>query len=99
MLSTPPLPDEVEALRAMVTALQAQNESIEKALNRERAKVSALDQHIANIEQQLANLRRARYGRSSEHLDNHIYQLELMLEDLGASVSEQVDTQDKQDKQ
>ena len=87
--STTPLPDEVEALRAMVASLQAQNESIEKALNVERAKVSALDQHIAKIEQQLLTLRRARYGRSSEQLDQHIYQLELMLEDLGASVSEQ----------
>lgn len=37
----------------------------------------------------MAALRRARYGRSSEKLDEHIYQLELMLEDLGASVSEQ----------
>ena len=52
MPATTPLPDEIDALRAMVTALQAQNLSIERALNIERAKVSALDQHIATIEQQ-----------------------------------------------
>ena len=83
------LPDDKDALRAMVIALQAQKTSVEKALKCEQAKVGALDQYIAQLEQQLATLRRARYGRSSEQLDEHIYQLELMLEDLGASVSEQ----------
>jgi len=96
------LPDDKDALRAMVAALQAQSEvlqsqrealqsentSYEKALQIERAKNEALDRHIATLEQQLAALRRARYGRRSEQLDQHIYQLELMLEDLGASVSE-----------
>ena len=78
----------VIALQAQSDALQTQNTSIEKALQTERAKISALDQHIATLEQQLAALRRARYGRRSEQLDEHIYQLELMLEDLGASVGE-----------
>lgn len=89
------LPDSKEALRAMVVALQAQskalqqqNTKVEKSLQREQAKVSALDQHIATLEHQLAALRRARYGRSGEKLDDHIYQLELMLEELGASVGE-----------
>jgi len=89
MSDTQCLPEDNESLRAMVIALQAQSATAEKALKRERAKVSALDQHIATLEQQLAALRRARYGRSSEQLDENIYQLELMLEDLGASVSEQ----------
>ena len=104
------LPEDKEALHAMIIALQAQNEALQhqkktsqqenrqlhtqnhqyqKALKREQAKISALDRHIQTLEQQLAALRRARYGRSSEKLDEHIYQLELMLEDLGASVSEQ----------
>lgn len=83
------LPDDVEALHAMVIALQSHNSSIEKTLQVERAKISALDQYIATLEQQLADLRRARYGRSSEQLDENIYQLELILEDLKASVSEQ----------
>ena len=76
----------------MVIALQVQNTSFEKALKDEQAKVSALDQHIATLEQQLVALRRARYGRSSEQLDENIYQLELMLEDLGASVGEQTES-------
>ena len=104
------LPEDKEALHAMITALQAQNKVLreqehmsqqenrhlqtenhqyEKSLKREQAKISALDRHIQMLEQQLAALRRARYGRSSEKLDEHIYQLELMLEDLSATVSEQ----------
>ena len=98
MPDTHSLPQDNESLRAMVIALQersstlqAQKVTAEKALKRERAKVTALDQHILTLEQQLAALRRARYGRSSEQLDENIYQLELMLEDLGASVSEMRD--------
>ena len=94
------LPDDKDALRAMVIALQAQSNtlltqsaSFEKALKAEQAKVSALDQHIVTLEQQLAALRRARYGRSSEQLDENIYQLELMLEDLGASVGERTESE------
>jgi transposase len=74
---------------ALQAKLQTQNHKHDKALKREQAKISALDRHIQSLERQLAALRRARYGRSSEKLDEHIYQLELMLEDLGASVSEQ----------
>ena len=98
MPDTHSLPQDNESLRAMVIALQersstlqAQKVTAEKALKRERAKVTALDQHILTLEQQLAALRRARYGRSSEQLDENIYQLELMMEDLGASVSEMRD--------
>lgn len=101
------LPDDKDALRAMVIELQlqsevlqahsdtlcSQNASFAKALKAEQAKVSALDGHIATLEQQLAALRRARYGRSSEQLDDHIYQLELMLEDLGASVAERTESE------
>ena len=72
------LPDDKDALRAMVVALQAQSDSLqsenlsyEKALQIERAKNDALDRHIATLEQQLAALRRARYGRRSEQLDQH----------------------------
>ena len=90
------LPDDKHALRELVIALQAERQSlrsenrrVEKALRTEKAKATALDQYIAKLEQQLATLRRARYGRRSEQLDQHVYQLELMLEDLGASVAEQ----------
>ena len=68
------LPDDKDALREMVIALQAQSDalqiqyaSFEKALKNKQARISALDQYITTLEQQLAVLRRARCGRSSEH--------------------------------
>ena len=93
------LPDDKDALRAMVIALQSQgdilkahsaelqtkNASIEKALKDERAKRGALDKYTA-LEKQLAALRRARFGKSSEQLDQHIYQLELMLIDCRLAI-------------
>ena len=83
----------VIALQAKSNTLQTQSASFEKALKAEQAKVSALDQHIVTLEQQLAALRRARYGRSSEQLDVNIYQLELMLDDLAATVGERTASQ------
>ena len=94
------LPDDKDALRAMIIALQSQgdilkahsaelqskNSSIEKALKDERAKRGALDKYITALEQQLAALRRARFGKSSEQLDQHIYQLELMLIDCRLAI-------------
>ena len=38
--------------------------------------------HIEKLKAQLALLRRARYGRSSEKLDREIEQLELLIGDL-----------------
>ena len=78
-----------QVLQQKSRTLQTQNHQYQKTLKREQAKINALDRHIQLLEQQLAALRRARYGRSSEKLDEYIYQLELMLEDLGASVSEE----------
>ena len=40
------------------------------------------------MEQQLAALRRARFGKSSEKLDANIYQMELMIEDLESTIAE-----------
>jgi len=115
------LPDDVEALRAMIVADQLKfkevlneersqhNQSLNDALEQERtkhneslkkerkkhsatlkianAKQEALKQHIAVLEQQLAAMRRARFGKKSEQLDEHIHQLELMIEDLETTLS------------
>jgi transposase len=81
------LPADVEVLRAIIVANQLEHD---KALKTERAKVSALEQHITNLEHQLAALRRARFGSSSEQLDEQIYQLELMLEELQSAKADRV---------
>lgn len=93
------LPDDVESLRAMVVALQQQVasdqealESKQKALESERSQNTTLKQLIAALEQELATLRRMQFGKRSAKLDEKIHQLELMLEDLGATVSDRPQT-------
>ena len=57
------LPDDVEALRAIVAA--------------QAVELAAKDGLIGTLRLQLAPLRRQRFGRSSERLDRDIEQLEL----------------------
>lgn len=68
------LPDDPDELRALVVALQA--ELYSKTL------------HLEKLKAQLALLRRARFGRSSEKLDAEIGQLELMIGDIEEGQSE-----------
>ncbi len=100
------LPDDVDALRALIVAQLELNktseqhtQSLNHALDQQRikhsaalkeasAKQQALKQHIVVLEQQLAALRRARFGKQSEKLDEHILQLELMIEDLETTLAE-----------
>jgi len=63
------LPEDPKELRAFARFLQAE--------------LYAKTLHIEKLKAQLAALRRARYGRSSEKLDREIEQLELMIADLG----------------
>lgn len=69
------LPDDIEALKAIVLAqfasLEVKNEEL-------RAKSFQIEQ----LKAQLAKLKRMQFGRSSEKLDRAIDQLELLLEDL-----------------
>jgi transposase len=66
--SRPVRPTDPEHLEAYATALEAE--------------LLAKDLMIEKLRSQLAVLRRARFGRSSEKLDREIEQLELMLGDL-----------------
>ena len=79
------LPNDVDALRAIIVANHHELTSVVK---KERATNNTLRQQIAVLEQQLAALRRARYGKQSEKLDGHILQLELMIEDLETTLAE-----------
>ena len=63
-LSTAELPADPAALRALATAMQAQ--------------LRARDLIIEALRAQLAALRRARFGASSEKLDRQIEQLDLI---------------------
>ena len=64
----PPLPSDPEELRAFAVMLQAE--------------LYAKTLYIEKIKAQLAALRRANFGRSSEKLERDITQLELLLGDL-----------------
>ncbi len=67
-LATADLPSDPDALRAFAATLQAE--------------LYAKTLHIEKLKAQLATLRRARFGQSSEKLDQQIDLLELVLGDL-----------------
>ncbi len=67
-MMAPTLPNDPKQLQAII--LQLQETLVQQ------------DTVIASLRHQLAVLKRARFGRSSEHLDKQIHQLELQLEEL-----------------
>jgi transposase len=73
-LSRAELPADPDALRAFALALQAE--------------LKSSDLRIEKLEHQLAVLRRARFGRSSEKLEAAIEQLELIVGDLQETQAE-----------
>lgn len=75
------LPDDVENLRAIIAA-QAED------LARQSQKLHSRDTLIEKLKAQLAVLRRARFGASSEKIERSIEQLELALEDIEAADAE-----------
>ena len=81
-LASAPLPIDLDALRAFAADLQAElaRKEIEIAAN--AAEIYAKTLHIEKLKMQLAVLRRARFGRSSEKLDRDIEQLELLIGEL-----------------
>jgi transposase len=72
------LPDDVDALRALILAERAERHAEHAART---AELVAKQIEIDHLRAMLAKLRRQRYGRSSEKLDAEIHQLELTLED------------------
>src|SRR4249920_4041788 len=81
-LATDPLPANPSALRIFAADLQAElaRRDIEIAAN--AAEIHAKTLHIEKLKMQLAVLRRARFGRSSEKLNRDIEQLELLIGEL-----------------
>ena len=79
MLDINALPDDVAGLKRLVVEHHAASQAKDIQL-RER------DQQIEHLKFQLAKLRRARFGQSSEQMDSG--QLPLTLEELTAAVAE-----------
>ncbi|WP_288037141.1 IS66 family transposase [Acidiphilium sp.] len=88
-LATCALPSDPAALRGLAVALQVElaRKEIEIAAN--AAELHAKTLHIEKLKMQLAVLRRARFGRSSEKLDRDIEQLELLIGELEADAAAQ----------
>src|ERR1035438_9703612 len=63
-----PLPETLDELRTFAASLQTE--------------LYAKTLHIEKLKMQLAILRRARFGRSSEKLDSEIEQMELLLGEI-----------------
>jgi transposase len=74
------LPDDIESLKRLVVAANDETAAVRAAL---------ITEQLLNekLRFQIAVLKRARYGRSSEQLDSEIAQLELTIEDLEASAA------------
>src|SRR4051794_14194803 len=93
------LPDDVDALRALVLDLHARVQSRDDALQASAAQLKAGQQEllylrtwIDKLKLELARLRRMQFGRSSEKLSARIEQLELIVEEFEASAAQQTAT-------
>jgi transposase len=88
-LSTACLPTDFAGLQAFAAALQTDYRTLQKQhgslkieLQARDAELYAKTLHIEKLKTQLALLRRARFGRSSEKRERDIEQLELLIGDL-----------------
>jgi transposase len=90
-----PLPDDLEALKALVRlsteradAAEQRAASVEAELANARARESATEALIAHLKLQIAKLRREQYGPSAERTRRLLEQMELQLADLEADAAE-----------
>lgn len=79
------LVDDIERRQRLIDAAHEETAAVRAALIAEQL----LNEKLLNekLRFQIAVLKRARYGRSSEQLDGEIAQLEFTIEDLEASVA------------
>ena len=82
------LPNDVEALKAIITEREAALEARSSALEAAEARLIAQKLELEKLRFEIACLKRMKYGRSSEQLDAQITQMLLTLEDLEASLAE-----------
>jgi transposase len=80
-----PLPNDPAVLKAMIAALQAENQKMSASLRAHDLLVQALRVRIAKLQKQ-------KFGPSSEKIEREIEQLELALEDLQVALAEAEDT-------
>ncbi|MFM0036039.1 IS66 family transposase [Paraburkholderia strydomiana] len=84
MTSASTLPDDIEALKAMLRERDAQLERMQNVVDSQKAAIATGKAEIEHLKLLIAKLRRMQFGRKSEKLDHQIEQLELRLEELEA---------------
>jgi transposase len=82
------LPDDIAVLRRMLAEKEALLADRDRTIVVRDAELHAKTLQIEHLKAQLAVLKRARFGRSSEKLDREIEQLEFLLGDLEEGIAE-----------
>jgi transposase len=88
MLSPADLPDDLNALKALLVASERRVQERDELLAGLTDQLNTRKVEIDYLKLQIAKLRRMQFGRKSEKLDHQIEQLELHLEDLQADEAE-----------
>lgn len=83
-----PLPSDLAAAHAMILAERATRIEAEALAARAVAESSSTEALIVHLKLEIEKLRRALYGRRSEHKARLLEQMELRLEDLEAGATE-----------
>ena len=81
-MTTNALPDDPDALKVLLRQQAANLVALQTELDGLRAERAAHKAELEHLRAKLAKLRRHRFGKSSEKLDEKIAQLDLLLEDL-----------------
>ena len=84
----PDLPDDVDALRALLVAERGRRIAAEANATAAQAKLSADQELIAHLKLQIEKMRREIFGPRSERTARLLDQMELQLEELEATASE-----------
>jgi transposase len=88
MLTADQLPNDIEALKALLLASERRVQDRDDQVATLTAQLNTRAAEIEHLKLQIAKLRRMQFGRKSEKLDHQIEQLELQLEDLQADDAE-----------
>ena len=88
MLSPADLPNDIDALKALLLASERLLQERDEQLAGMAEQLNTRAVEIEHLKLQIAKLRRMQFGSKSEKLDHQIEQLELQLEDLQADEAE-----------
>ncbi len=82
MPATPSLPDDVDALKALLLQRDGELQSLRRTVSTLELALSVRTLEIEQLTLQIAKLKRMVFGRKSEKIDQKLEQLETRLEDL-----------------